>query len=540
MILRKTSRAQGNFYALGNVISGNTGNGIEITGSVNDEVKGNIIGLDGAGATAVPNGGDGDQYHRQPVRSPVGSPTAADRNFISSNHHNGIGINSTGAIIIGCCAHPEGEVFVVSTDIEGNYIGTDLTGEIALGNGAAGVHITDDSGNFIGAASPGAGNLISGNSEGILIEGQDASFNFVQGNTIGPDALLLAGLGTGIGVHIAGAPANTIGGTEPGQANIIGGNTTGVLIEDQDSHDNVVEGNLIGEFPNGGHVGNAFDGVRVQNSGPNTVGGPDPEDGNIIAHNGGSGVGIVAIPMISHYKPILSNRIYDNGGLGIDLEDDGVTLNDDKDPDTGANDHQNYPVLASATEGSGQTTIEGSLNSTQNTGFKIQFFASSECDPSGYGEGAVYLGDLLVTTDSDGNKSFSKTLPSALGGDYITATATDALNNTSEFSACVLVSGGTVLQLWGSLDCMGELASDDAIDVLAIIAGLAIGYTPPCPATGNPVIVDGVQRLWGDWNCDGSFDEQDMLAIVGHFAGTFDTPGGCPDIGQTVETQELP
>jgi len=114
-----------------------------------------------------------------------------------------------------------------------------------------------------------------------------------------------------------------------------------------------------------------------------------------------------------------------------------VTANDDGDGDSGPNNLQNFPVLTSATIGS--TTIEGTLNSTPDTEFRLEFFANSTCDPSGHGEGERFLGSTTVMTDGDGDASFSVTFPETVPGEFITATATDPDNNTSEFSQCLLV-----------------------------------------------------------------------------------------------------
>ena len=113
-----------------------------------------------------------------------------------------------------------------------------------------------------------------------------------------------------------------------------------------------------------------------------------------------------------------------------------MTPNDAGDGDAGANNLQNFPVLTSATSGS--TTIEGTLNSASNTQFRLEFFANTACDPSGFGEGETFLGSTDVTTDGSGNASFTVTFPATVPvGQFITSTATDPDNNTSEFSQCI-------------------------------------------------------------------------------------------------------
>src|SRR6185369_14082398 len=123
-----------------------------------------------------------------------------------------------------------------------------------------------------------------------------------------------------------------------------------------------------------------------------------------------------------------------------DLGDNGVTANDANDTDSGANTLQNYPVITSVAFAAGTLTIIGTLNSTPSSAFTVQFFQSPFCDGSGNGEGTTYRGETIVNTDGAGNGAFNVMLPGSSGG-RITATATDALGNTSEFSACQIVPG---------------------------------------------------------------------------------------------------
>jgi hypothetical protein len=117
-----------------------------------------------------------------------------------------------------------------------------------------------------------------------------------------------------------------------------------------------------------------------------------------------------------------------------------VTPNDGVgDPDTGANHLQNFPVLSTADAVTGK--INGSLTSKASLSYNVDFYRSESCDGSNYGEGQDYLGTQLVTTNAAGSVTFVATLGGFNGGNYITATATDPLGNTSEFSACILAAG---------------------------------------------------------------------------------------------------
>ena len=115
----------------------------------------------------------------------------------------------------------------------------------------------------------------------------------------------------------------------------------------------------------------------------------------------------------------------------------GVTPNDTGDGDTGPNDLQNFPVITSADPST--QTISGTLNSNPSVnGYRIEFFKNPTCDPAGNGEGMTFIGSTTVNTDGSGNASFTFIAPPAtfVAGDVITATATDPLNSTSEFSMC--------------------------------------------------------------------------------------------------------
>lgn len=268
--------------------------------------------------------------------------------------------------------------------------------------------------------------------DGILLNGTG---NRVEGNFVGTNASGTADRGNGTGgVFIAG-DSNTVGGTDPAQRNLLSGNgLDGVTVSGSSAE---VLGNLIGTTADGtGDLGNDFTGVEVVES-DNTIGGTDPGAGNVISGNADAGV-LINGPGTTG-NSVLSNSIFSNGSLGIELDfGSGVTPNDTDDTDTGANNRQNFPTITSATRSSttGFTAITGNLNSNPDQPFLIQCFLADEpLDSSGHGEGAVLLDTTSRTTNAAGNTNFQCDSQAPGLGQEVTATATNvATGDTSEFS----------------------------------------------------------------------------------------------------------
>ena len=228
-----------------------------------------------------------------------------------------------------------------------------------------------------------------------------------------------------------------IGGDSPGAGNLISGNSFFGIRVFRPFGIQVV-GNLIGTDVTGNlPLGNARDGILFL-SGPT----PDLYRGkalrNLIAFNQGAGIAVGGDTNDGAVANTISgNSIHDNAGLGIDLGSDGVTPANDCGSQTGPNLLQSAPVLAAATTSGAGTRIQGTLNSTPDASFTLEFFSSTLCDASGHGEGARFLGSAPVTTDASCNAAFDVMLPTGVAvGSFLTATATDAAGNTSEFSAC--------------------------------------------------------------------------------------------------------
>ncbi len=408
----------------GNLISGNGHDGIELdAGSTDNSILGNLIGTDSSGTVDLGNGDRGVELD-DASNNMVGGTTPAARNLISGNDDDGLAFvdsDTTGNIV------------------QGNYIGTNISGTVAIGNSSDGVYAREGAGNnTVGGTANGAGNLISGNGDDGIDFDSNTTGMLIQGNKIGTDATGMAALANGeMGLVADGAADNTIGGTANGAGNLISGNSAhGISLRDSATTGNVMQGNLIGIAADGlTPLGNGRRGISIRYSADdNIVGGTTAAAGNTIAYNTDEGV---YVDSSNTGNSIRANSIFSNTKLGIDLNPVGVTSNDSGDGDTGANNRQNFPVIISATTKSTATTITGTLNSTANLTFTLDFYGNTVCDSSGNGQGQFYLGSDTVVTDGSGDVSFTSNLTTgASDNPILTATATDPNGNSSEFSAC--------------------------------------------------------------------------------------------------------
>ena len=393
----------------------------------------------------------------------VSAPIIELRGTSAGAAANGLRISAGGSIVRGLTINRFSASGILLDTSGGNtvagcYIGTNSAGTAAAANAQFGIRITNVANNTIGGTTATQRNVISGNTDdGIYISGAAATGNVVQGNYIGINAAGNAVIGnTSEGMTIDGAVNTLIGGTAAGAGNVIGGNTYEGIWLINGATGTTIQGNWIGTDPTGTlDFGNIDSGIGIGNTGSasnSLVGGTVPGAGNVIAFNRRIGVAVDrSATGTATGNAILGNSIHSNTGLGIDIDDPyaspsspGVTPNDLGDADAGGNNRQNFPVLTSATVAGGNTTIAGTLNSAANTSFRIEFFSSPTADPSGYGEGRVFLGFVNVSTDGSGNASFNTTLTgvSVTVGHVVSATATDAANNTSEFAQNVVVASG--------------------------------------------------------------------------------------------------
>jgi CSLREA domain-containing protein len=505
-----------------------------------DIFSGNFIGVDVSGTLADGTSATGI-YIDSGDGSFIGGEDPGDRNLISGR----LGDESAGVVI-----------FADKTSVEGNFIGTDRTGKLEIPN-SVGVVIGGNC-NFIGCETPDGDNVISGNrDEGILIA--FGAGNLVEGNFIGTDNTGQHARPNANGVTLAfGAQYNFIG--LPGFPNVISGNgrpnpETESIIGGQGveitfgSSDNVVQGNLIGLAADGStELKNLQNGVVVDQSAFYNIIGPvfcdctennKPRElknsgakanqstanqvetnqaranrakateaklsetkanqvkarqaranqakanqakasqarvnqakttparanqaqasnarssrtrltvndivtgGNVIAFNGLDGVRIADFDSTNNV--ITQNSIYLNTGLGINLVSDGdtatngVTDNDtgQNDQDSGPNNLQNFPKINSASVATG--VINFDLDSCDDSPYTVEFFKNpSGCDPSNHGEGQIFLGSTGNLSSGLSQNSDPMTFDY---GDVITATAIDVDGNTSEFSVCFTVPG---------------------------------------------------------------------------------------------------
>jgi titin len=419
----------------------------------NNTVVGNFLGLEPDGSTQLSNGLDWG-VDIEPsgcllaTGNVIGGTAAADRNLIATGTGiliNGRGISGTG-----------------TTTVQGNYIGTNAAGTVHLPNDRAIWLTQNTANNLIGGTPVGAGNVIVATNFGILFEDSPPA-NTIEGNLIGTDVTGTVGLGGGSGIiggFTGGAGnGNVIGGSAPGAGNVISSNSIGIQLGASDpanSNGWIIQGNLIGTDITGTlPIGNGCYGF-VAASGSGIIGGTNAGEGNIIAFSGTQGVS-----MSDGTFSILGNSIFGNGGLGIAFFDrcdfaQGPTENDHCDTDTGPNSLQNYPVITSASFSNGSVTLSGTLDSVPNTTFRLEFFSDAECDPvNGHPrpQGQTLIGSANVTTGTcpadpnQPNASFGPlTLPFPAGDQFVTATATRLDNTltpieTSELSACESVSG---------------------------------------------------------------------------------------------------
>ena len=378
------------------MISGNDQYGVYIYGDDADRntVSGNYIGTDATGAQDLGNAETGVAIAYGPQNNTVGGDTEGERNIISGNGSDGVSIEGSGT---------------TNNTVSGNFIGTVVSGTQALGNTRDGVAISAGAqNNTVGGDTEGERNVISANRMGVNIVSSGTMSNTVSGNYIGTDVTGTQNKGnTQDGVLIEeGAQNNTIGGQTAGERNVIAASTwSGVHINGAGTDGNTVSHNYIGTDVTGTQdKGNGNDGVTIDNGAQDNTIGPH----NLIAHNDRRGVYVDGAGTTGN--TITQGSIHSNGGssyLGIDLNG-------------GSNGDISAPTVSAA---------DGCfVSGTAVAGDTVEVFTGPD------EEGKTYLATALA----DGAGDWDVVGPFHFDT-YVTATATDASGNTSEFSAAVEV-----------------------------------------------------------------------------------------------------
>jgi subtilisin-like proprotein convertase family protein len=502
-----------------NVISGNSGAGLRLRSpdTQGNRVTGNFIGVGAGGNTDLGNGSQGILVSDGAANNTIGGGIN-ERNVISGNGEAGVhveNVESTGNVI------------------QGNYIGTNAAGSGDVGNSSHGVWLEVAGPTTVGVA--GSGNVVSGN-DGSGIYLQETLSTFIRGNFIGTNATGAAAIPNTNGMELINSAANQVGGPAEVERNVISGNTgAGVVIGDSASSGNLLQGNYVGTkadgvSPLGNGTGIAFSG----GASGNYIGSNNPGEGNTIAHNTTAGISLSPAggdPVDNRYY---RNRIFDNGGLGIDLNVDGVTANDPLDADGGPNGRINFPELEYSEYVSGAINVIGDLNTTPNGFFDVQFFSSPACDSSGHGEGADFLGEASFSTDAVGHAAFTVSFPMPPLSGFITAVMIDddATYNASEFSNCVPIDwdadddgdGYRNAVEFGSIMCLGS-ANNDAFEDAVVNDGcpggpakvgtfseaqfkVGTGHVDPCGADGWP------SNVFNGGTSANKLNIQDVLSFV--------------------------
>jgi hypothetical protein len=372
-------------------------------------------------------------------------------------HITGGGATVRGLIINGFDGHGILIEGAGGNEIQGCYIGLDSTGTAPLGNDGSGVVVNGSPDNLIGSWVFNFRNVISANETGVILRGAGATGNRVEGNYIGLAASGVAGppdLGNAFaGIWIdSSASGNVIGVSPEGgtiATNVISDNDAyGILLSGAASG-NAVRYNLIGTEVGGVDAAGNGRGVEIRDGASSTR-----IDMNTIAFNDSHGITVTSTGGEGNF--LADNSIHSNGGLGIDLGDDGPTPNDPGDADSGPNGLQNYPVFDSALAGA-RLWVHGLLESSPGS-YTIRYFVNTNCDPSGYGEGGQPSAASFFAPSDSGTITLNLNLEPHLDYRFITATATNRdTGNTSEFSPCqeVLWLGGRALQLDGIDDFVG-------------------------------------------------------------------------------------
>jgi len=423
---------------IANVISRNARHGIQIANSDNNLIYGNYIGIisNFGNSPNEKNGifiGDGSQGNI------IGGSALGQPNYIVANDEEEIRISGTAS----------GNI------LKHNYIQIKPDGSQDDSTGIYyGILIDGADQNEIGGSTFGDGNYICSNIK-ISSEKEDAtnfSFgNIIQGNQLGTSADGLSGCLAGSAISIVDSSDNIIGGIGDAGNLIAGYRDNGIILTGELTTNNTIQGNQIGFDSDGQPLGGNV-GISIYEANNNLIGGLTLQTGNEIANQSSYGIVLSGeMNLLGEWvtktenNKIQSNLIHNNGDVGICLNPrvGCPTLNDYYDADLGPNHLINFPVIYLADYDGAFLNLDvvmpGLLNVTLT--YSLDYFTSSTCDPSGYGEGETFFRNESVIANVGGGIRFQRSWPagSDVLGKYLTITATDPDGNTSEFSKCALI-----------------------------------------------------------------------------------------------------
>lgn len=487
------NRVGGGGIGAGNVISGNETGVLLASGVVDNMVQGNLIGLAADGSTALGNTLAGVSFYNG------ASSILVSRNLIGTNadgdqdagERNVISGNLRGIVL----TDPE----VVDNTIAGNYIGTDVTGLMDVGNTSDGIYISNSNDHKIGGSVAGAGNVISGNGgHGITVTNSSMDLS-IQGNTIGLGADGITAIGnSGSGIRVEGGSTGVLIKTDASvtnERNVISGNLqSGIAISGASTSGTLVQGNYIGLAVDGVTArGNGGAGVYLDaGTSANRIGGQQANNANVIAYNNWDGIRLSGA---GTQNAFVRNSLFENTEQAIDLGVQGVTLNDANDVDTGGNNLQNFPILASAAQTGSLLTVTGTLNSLANTSYRVEIYSNTSGDQTVHGEGKTLIGVIDLATDGFGVGNFSLPIATTLAkGTSVSAIASrlDGGDNeieTSEFSHNINVTQAAGVSVIPDITTGGVETRVNSTKINSQAGPEANGRNIAYDAAGNYIVV---------------------------------------------------
>ena len=434
----------GTTAAARNLISGNGQSGLYISDGFasNNWVCGNFIGTKSNGTAALPNSVDGVTIFRA-MRNLIGGSTPGAGNLISGNSERGVYIFTYAGPASG-------------NRVEGNLIGTDLTGRLALGNHFSGVGLTSVDSNIVGGTNGLARNIISGNQQSGVAIDSNALANVVSGNFIGLDRTGTNALPNTLnGVAVMQGTNNVIGGLAPGAGNVISGNAQhGVWL--WGGRATVVQGNYIG-LDAGGSLGrgNGFNGLRIQ-SAANQIGSATVSGRNVISANVNSGVFLLGTAA--------SNNVLAGNFIGTDA--------------------------------SGASRLDNGISGVAITNAPRNFIGTSEPNGGNVISGNVSSGVYLAGAQAAGNRLMGNFIGSDAGG-------TNSLGNGG---GGIFIYGSPTNFIGGFEPGAGNLISGHSFLSLALPGNVAVSIGDP-GANGNVLLgnfigtqIDGRSPLPNRWH----------------------------------------